>query len=446
MLSRLVSALALLTASLCVAPRAVRAGNEDEFFVGNRAAMVGGAVTATVADSSATYYNPAGLGAIGRDSLNLSASAYGFRRYKVPNFLSTQDGDHADSSVFEWFAIPTSVGYVRALTDRVKLGLGYFAPRTSSPITRERLDTKDEGLTSTWSVAVSERSQDYVLAAALGMAVSDIVRIGGGIYGIYQDTVDDVSVFGEVERGGSVSRLVELSSLSTYSRLGLELGLGVQVNLPFDLTLGLAARGPRLQVFRMGQDSLTYTTLDMADDGSAVVAPTSAFADQVGSRVGFLTLGRAHVALARRFGEAVVAAEFDVSPGLTSPTTGVRKAFTWNARAGATFPVADHATLGAGLFTDRSSGELNDLFSSRVHFYGATLGLELESELGLAEGSRSESLQLLTVFALRYAYGTGAHEVLALNPTAESGQLFSSESGRQRVHEMVLTVGSALNF
>jgi hypothetical protein len=36
------------------------AGNDDESFVGNRATMAGGAVAATVADGSATWYNPAG--------------------------------------------------------------------------------------------------------------------------------------------------------------------------------------------------------------------------------------------------------------------------------------------------------------------------------------------------------------------------------------------------
>jgi hypothetical protein len=53
---------ACLTASL-----PARAGNDDEIFVGNQAAMTAGAVSATISDSSPTWYNPAGLGAVALD-------------------------------------------------------------------------------------------------------------------------------------------------------------------------------------------------------------------------------------------------------------------------------------------------------------------------------------------------------------------------------------------
>jgi hypothetical protein len=64
-MTRLATLLAI--ASTLVAASA-RAGNDDELFVGNRAAMSAGAVSATVGDSSAIWYNPAGLGAVERVS------------------------------------------------------------------------------------------------------------------------------------------------------------------------------------------------------------------------------------------------------------------------------------------------------------------------------------------------------------------------------------------
>jgi hypothetical protein len=54
----------------------VFAGNDDELFVGNQAALMGGAVSATVSDLSATWYNPAGLGNAERDQVDVSATVY----------------------------------------------------------------------------------------------------------------------------------------------------------------------------------------------------------------------------------------------------------------------------------------------------------------------------------------------------------------------------------
>src|SRR5262245_24565974 len=96
-------------------PRAALAGNDDELLVGNQAAMLGGAVIATVNDSSATWYNPAGLGNVDRDQFDVSATAYTLRSYTVPKFLSTPSGAYANGSVTEFVVAPTQIAYVRRL-------------------------------------------------------------------------------------------------------------------------------------------------------------------------------------------------------------------------------------------------------------------------------------------------------------------------------------------
>jgi len=74
--------------SVTLGPSA-RAGNDDEMLVGNRASMTSGAVSATVSDASATWYNPAGLAANSRSQIDVSTSAYTLRFYSVRRFLST---------------------------------------------------------------------------------------------------------------------------------------------------------------------------------------------------------------------------------------------------------------------------------------------------------------------------------------------------------------------
>src|SRR6185436_17705347 len=146
----------------------VRAGNDDELFVGNRAAMSGGAVSATVADSSATWYNPAGLGAIDRAQIDVSGTAYTVRFYTAPKFLSATSGESKDGSVSEFVSIPTQIAYVRRLAPGVSLGLGYFVPHASNWVLREQLEVGSAANGSQWQVAGTVSDVQHTAAAAVG--------------------------------------------------------------------------------------------------------------------------------------------------------------------------------------------------------------------------------------------------------------------------------------
>src|SRR5262245_10082448 len=53
---------AAVAVAVLLAPSRARAGNEDSFLYGDQASMTGGAVTASIRDTAAIWYNPAGLG------------------------------------------------------------------------------------------------------------------------------------------------------------------------------------------------------------------------------------------------------------------------------------------------------------------------------------------------------------------------------------------------
>lgn len=107
------------------------AANDDELFVGNQAAMLGGAISATVDDSSSAWYNPAGLGGAERDQVDVSATAYTLRNYHSPVFIESAGGRSSPAGVAEFVAVPAQVAFVRRLGPGLALGLGYLVPRAT---------------------------------------------------------------------------------------------------------------------------------------------------------------------------------------------------------------------------------------------------------------------------------------------------------------------------
>jgi hypothetical protein len=61
--------------------------------------MSSGAVSATVTDGSATWYDPAGLGAIDRDQVDVSGTVYTLRFYSASDFIAARSGESDDLHV-----------------------------------------------------------------------------------------------------------------------------------------------------------------------------------------------------------------------------------------------------------------------------------------------------------------------------------------------------------
>ena len=105
------------------------AGNDDEIFLGNDAALVGGAVTATTVSGSALWYNPAGIAGAPFDSVDLSASAATVRWVSITGFLSAPTGEEAAGDYTELLIVPSALTFTRRMGEEWALAAGVFVPR-----------------------------------------------------------------------------------------------------------------------------------------------------------------------------------------------------------------------------------------------------------------------------------------------------------------------------
>jgi hypothetical protein len=425
------------------AAREARSGNDDENLVGNDAAMAAGAVMATVSDASATWYNPAGLGRVKRTHIDASATVYALRFYRAPRFLQSTTGEGEDANVNEFVAVPSQIAYARELGHGFTLGLGYYVPQASSVLLRESFTTEQGDAESEIQVSIMDTHFVQCAGAALGFSLSPRVRLGFSAIGSYETETASAS-FAVVDRQGGVETdLAAIGTLATFWRLGIEMGIGFQIEATPRWTVSLTARTPRVFVaesYDSSQSSAAATAAGFLD---------ASLAEPKGAEEGF------HLTRSGRAGAGVafepergtfVAFEVDVQPGIHDESLDVNRKAVVNVRAGGIYRVSDVVSLGTGLFTDRSpSASLGDDLTSRGDFYGGTAGIELRDRHRLGRGEPSDEIVLSTTLAVRYAYSSGSINGIVIEPGSAAASLDLTQ-GRLVTHEASLYFGGGVNF
>ena len=433
--------------------RAAHAGNDDELFVGSQAAMTGGAVSAMVSDASATWYNPAGVGAVSLDQIDVSGTFYALRFYAARGFLTSTSGESDPGSVIEFVSVPSQIAYVRRLGAGVSLGLGYFAPQAQNLVLRESLSVplREPGAEATandevtWQLAFNGVRVQHTAAAALGFALSPRVRMGLSAIGTYQNEIQSVSLAGLRTQGGEATAFLGTMQLGTSSLLGVELGAGFQMDLDSAWRLGLSLRSVRLLIYQslhvLGASGLASRTGDEVSIGGVTLEPRQSTAS-----LAVLRGGRAGLSLARRTSRGDWAAlELDVQPGVYNERLGIDRQTVVNARLGGYYRVSETLAVGAGIFSDRSADvPPRDALNARGDFYGATLGFELSDRHRLLDGERDGALSFTSTFAFRYAYSNGTLNDVLVDPADLS--TLDGHLGPMIVHELGFYVGGGISY
>jgi opacity protein-like surface antigen len=422
------------------------AGNEDEFFVGNDAALRAGAVVATVNDGGALWYNPGGLGGVTRNQLDMTTSVYSLRLYQASGFMRSAQGANEDLSVSEFITAPIQISYVRPLTPGVTLGLGYFSPRASKLLLRERLNAPAAPYNSDWVADITSTSADYAFGAGVGFVASRDLRMGAGLMLRWESLTEQLDFMGTVDLNGDFVQIVQVGTLLTQNVIGVEPVAGLQWDATENLTVGVNVRGPRVSVVNSGEQSNRVT---VADQFTGLLAADTELEDVSKTPVSIVRWGRYYAGLAYDWDVNSLSFDADFQGKLVNDDAGVRRKLQWNARIGYSRELSKVVTAGCGMFTDRGVDEMGDhsLFVPGTNFYGGTLGMQLSNEHLLAESEDADTIVFSSVFALRYAFANTETEALVLDASqVEPLDMLQIARTDLTVHEIGLYVGSGLHF
>lgn len=132
-----------LAIGVCTAQEA-SAGNLDTFVLGNDAAMMGGAVSATATGSTAIWYDPAGLDGATFQSVDVGFNAYAVRFGSSPDLTAdASKGGHREKLTnLDISPVPTTLAYTRRIGGW-QVGAGLFVPNRSLYLRRTLVRVTD---------------------------------------------------------------------------------------------------------------------------------------------------------------------------------------------------------------------------------------------------------------------------------------------------------------
>lgn len=423
---------------------AARAGNDDEVPIGGQAALAAGAVTATASDGAAAWYNPAGIAAVTRDTVDVSGSVFSLRVYDLPDFISASTGDASHAREVELVSIPTAVTLVRPIGDRVRLGLGLFVPRTSNVAIRESLRT-EMPVTSLFVLDVATQYESYHGGASIAWAPTDRLRIGAMLGGVYRSEDARAQLFGGLQAPDGATAAFGTTIDASLWTIGLELAAGVQWDPTDSLSLGLSVRSPTLDLFSSFSRDVVTTTAVAGGMTEPMIQLLPEANDSSGFRVTSRAPPRVRAGIAWRSPRAWIALDADVQPAWSDAELAVDRELVWNVRAGGIVRVSDSLAIGGGLFTDRAPDPPPSGFADgRIHYYGGTVGLQLDNAHDLAEDEDADTIVFSSTLALRYAFGKGELGGMFIDFGSEN--VFETQIIDVAAHEIGVHLGSALYF
>jgi hypothetical protein len=419
--------------------------NYNSVPVGEAAALEGGAFLARANDSSAGFYNPAGLARAEQSSISGSAGAYQFGSVS-PDGLDNVQGSF--QQIPAMFAV-----LVSDLGGRPNLAGGFTVTRSAAwdqAVDAEAV-TSVPGRTNRLRFSTEATYDTWLASIGLGYARSNTLRLGAALDGQYSSMSRRQSVSDQLAGGTSLSAVVA-SALGSVSTTHLRATLGVQFTTGPGIHVGAMIRTPGLGLTSSGKASFE----SLASNGGGTAA--SAFFDPEAStryklpfefKVGAAWIGtraqaEADVLTYAGTGQYVglesdVPVSIVVDRGQGGPLTlnqigyqgaTIDSRTIVNLALGGRYQLVEGRTwmLHGGYATDRSPVGDDDTAFTKVNLQHVTVGLSGRTKLFFGS------------FGLRYSTGRSAPVALGI---AADGAVIQT---RFRVKSVGLVYSLALQF
>ncbi len=327
---------------------------------GESAAGMGGAFTGLADDSSACFYNPAGLTQIEKATFSLSANAAEISTYSIKNLIKEGKDLTATTATF----YPTSW----SIAKRIKRhGLGF------SVIVRDNSDQelsfKDvltiPPATDEFNIVfdVKSASREYLVGPSYAYLLTDSLSLGFSIFLFYKTASHNAFLYLE---NISTSDYYGTSNFNTEKSLGLSANVGILYKIFSRLALGVNLRSGGVFTDMQKTSEVRYENTKAGGAKNEVI-PTTEATYKYGEPPGF-TLGLGYRTDKWRFG-------FDYTHILK--IDGLIP--VENLNIGAERVLRDKMPLRFGFYTNNTSLPSHKVNNTpepdRVNFWGLTFGL-----------------------------------------------------------------------
>lgn len=390
--------------------------NNEGIPVGSLGGLEGNAFTARVADSTAGWFNPAGLAGAAASSASVSAGTF--------RFVSITDDTLPESSGSSVSQVPAAVGLlVSKPWGKENLSLGFTVARTSAWTQSTEAQVLVPGAYRSYTTFSADSEFNRTTVALSAAYRSGSWRFGAGLLGDVLNLRNVQAPAYREETPGAIHTVVG-SYRATGSQGTLRLALGAQADLSPEWKLGAVVRTPGVRIVpsgvyafdvvdQKGSQSWQLSFFDSQADfryevplegaiGIAWVRPTFEVELDVKGQTG----ASAYEGFAS--GKSVLVVNDPGSGGTPVVVTEPFPGMTFEGRAIVNVSVGGHVRLDrkgvwklhAGFSTDRSPVGEEDDFFGRVNLTNFTLGV------GGAVGHIAGSLGL--------TYQTGTTESIAV--------------------------------